>query len=89
MCTQYMHDQYVFQSYCLYDKFKKGAKVRTYRLIRKQDFNAFYLLIRVFRENKIHADKYMAKQKIAQEVHLIETGLVPDPKDKGMTKNVS
>ena len=87
MCTQYYHDSYIFKSYCLFDKFKKGSKGRQYRLERKQDFNAFYLLIRVFRDNKIAADKYEVKQKIARDVHLIETGLVSDPKESKIARN--
>ena len=74
-----MQDRYILQSYHLFDRFNKGAKGRQYRLDRKQDFNAFYILIRVFRDNKIASDKYKAKKKIANDVHLAESGLAPMP----------
>lgn len=89
MSTQYLYDRQIFQTYTLYDKYKKGEKARYYRLEKKKEFNAFYLIIRDFRENKILADKYEVKQKIARDVHLYETGITLDPKGSRMNRNGS
>ena len=56
-CTLYCQDLNILQGFCLFDKLGK-TKGKQYRLDRKKDFQQFYLIIRVFRQNLATAEKF-------------------------------
>ena len=80
ICMMYHYDVNFFEGYVLYDRL--ATKPRPIRLKNRKDFQQFYLIVRVFRQNLIISEKFERQKEFTKATYLYEMGITTKTKDE-------
>jgi len=86
ICTLYLFEPELLDGYVLYDK--SLTKAKFFKLQQRKDFDKFYLVVRMLRQNLLISEKYKRHQEMEKSVFLYEMGIQAETKDKNAQRHL-